>query len=150
MAEQATERVTIAAPVQEVFETLIDFERYPEFFRDIKETTIDSVDDEGRGVEVTYRAAAMGRSTRYTLRYDYSDAPHVLPWKLVEGDIMRVLDGHYRLEPVADDPSSTEVEYQLAIELVLPLPGFVKRRGEAIIMKAALPELKARIEAPHT
>jgi ribosome-associated toxin RatA of RatAB toxin-antitoxin module len=147
MADQATERVTIAAPVDAVFETLIDFERYPEFFRDIKETTIDSVDDQGRGVEVTYRAAAMGRSTTYTLRYDYSEAPHKLPWKLVEGDIERVLDGHYRLEPVADDPSSTEVEYTLEVDLVVPLPGFVKRRGEARIIKAALPELKARLEA---
>jgi ribosome-associated toxin RatA of RatAB toxin-antitoxin module len=147
MADQATERVTIAASAADVFQTLVDFERYPEFFRDIKETTVDSVDDEGRGVEVTFRTAAMGRSTRYTLRYDYSEAPNTLSWKLVDGDITRVLDGYYRLEEVAGDPPSTEVEYSLTVDLVVPLPGFVKRRAEARIIKAALPELKARLEA---
>lgn len=147
MADQATERVTIAARAADVYDTLVDFERYPEFFRDIKEAHIDSVDDEGRPLEVTYRAAAMGRSTTYTLRYDYSDAPRTLAWKLVDGDITRVLDGHYRLEEVSTDPPTTDVEYSLAVDLVLPLPGFVKRRAEGLIIKAALPELKARVES---
>lgn len=147
MADQATERVTIAASAADVFATLVDFERYPEFFRDIKETHVDARDDEGRGLEVTYRAAAMGRSTTYTLRYDYSDAPHKLAWKLVDGDITRVLDGYYRLDEQSTDPPNTEVEYSLTVDLVLPLPGFVKRRAEGMIIKAALPELKARLEA---
>ncbi|MDZ7734005.1 MAG: SRPBCC family protein [Acidimicrobiia bacterium] len=147
MADQATEYETIAAAPEDVYATLVDFERYPEFFRDIKETTVETVDDEGRPLEVTYRTAAMGRSTRYTLRYDYTDAPRVLRWELIKGDIMRRLDGHYRLEPVDTDHSATEVEYSLLVDLVVPLPAFVKRRAEARIIKAALPELKARLEA---
>jgi ribosome-associated toxin RatA of RatAB toxin-antitoxin module len=146
MADQATERVTISASVDDVFRTLVDFEHYPEFFRDIKETTVDSVDDQGRGVEVTFRTAAMGRSTRYTLRYDYGEAPRTLAWKLIDGDLTRVLDGYYRLEPVDGSTPATEVEYSLTVDLRVPLPGFVKRRAEAKIIKAALPELKARVE----
>jgi len=39
------------------------------------------------------------------------------------------------------------VSYQLAVELAVPLPGFLKRRAESRIMHTALDELKAYIEA---
>jgi hypothetical protein len=104
-------------------------------------------DDEERATEVRFRAAAMGRSTSYTLAYDYSRAPEALSWHLADGDIMRRLDGTYELQPVADDPEATEVTYNLAVELVLPLPGFVKRRAEARIIHTALEELKDYLES---
>jgi len=34
----------------------------------------------------------------------------------------------------------------LAVELAIPLPGFVKRRAEGRIMHAALDDLQARLE----
>ncbi len=46
----------------------------------------------------------MGRSTNYTLRYDYSGAPERLSWSLVEGDIMKSLDGSYLFAPSATNP----------------------------------------------
>jgi ribosome-associated toxin RatA of RatAB toxin-antitoxin module len=146
VADHATEHETIAASPADVFATLVDFARYPEFFKEIKEVQVNEVDAEGRGIDVTYRTAAMGRSTRYRLRYDYGEAPRKLSWVLVDGDIMRQLDGYYLLEPVDSDPQCTEVEYSLTVDLVTPLPGFVKRRAEGFILKAALPELKARLE----
>ena len=38
-------------------------------------------------------------------------------------------------------------EPELTAELVVPLPGFVKRRAETRIMQTALRDLKARVEA---
>ena len=38
------------------------------------------------------------------------------------------------------------MSYELAIDLIYPIPGFVKRRAEARIIKTALSELKARVE----
>ncbi len=46
-----------------------------------------------------------------------------------------------------DDAGSTEVVYELSVDLVLPIPGFVKRRAEARIIKTALADLKALIES---
>lgn len=146
MADQATERTTIEASPARCFEVAIAFEAYPEWARDIKETEIVSRDDHGRGVLVRYRAAAMGRSTTYTLEYDYGEAPRQLSWHLKEGDIMRRLDGSYDFAPVPGDPEITDVTYELAVELVVPLPGFVKRRAEGRIIHTALRELKARVE----
>ena len=146
MADQATERTTIDASPARCFEIATTFEDYPSWARDIKETEVLTRDEEGRGLEVRYRAAAMGRSTTYVLEYTYDEAPRRLSWRLKEGDIMRQLDGTYDFAPVDDDPEVTDVTYELAVELVVPLPGFVKRRAEGRIMHTALRELKARVE----
>lgn len=146
MADQATERIVISAPPERCAEVALDVERYPEWAADIKEVTVAERDDQGRASRVTFRAAAYGRSTTYTLAYDHSGAPQRLAWELLEGDIMRRLDGSYQFLPVDDDPDSTEVVYDLVVELLIPLPGFVKRRAESKIMNTALRELKARVE----
>ena len=39
--------------------------------------------------------------------------------------------------------------YELAVELRVPLPGFIKRRAEGNIMHAAVRDLKARVESPR-
>jgi ribosome-associated toxin RatA of RatAB toxin-antitoxin module len=150
MADQASQRLAVAASPQQLFDVVTDFDQYPEWIRDLKAVEVVSRDDEGRPLEVRYRAAAMGRSTSYTLRYDYSDAPRILRWRLVEGDIMRRLDGEYEFVPVAEDSGRTEVVYHLTVELVVPLPGFVKRRAESKIMHNALRELKAHVEQSTT
>ena len=75
MEEQVTERMIIRGTPMECFTVLTDFERYPDWAADIKSVTVDSRDEQGRAVEVTFRAAAFGRSTSYTLLYDYRDAP---------------------------------------------------------------------------
>ena len=144
MADQATETMEIAAPPERILDLLLDFEAYPIWAQDLKGVTVDRRDDEGRGEEGTFRAAAMGRSTSYTLRYDHRDDG--LAWRLVRGDIMRQLDGSYRLEP-GGGPGRTRVTYHLAVDLVIPLPGFVKRRAEQKIIHTALRELRAHAES---
>ncbi len=144
MADQATETIEIAAPADRIVGVLGDFDAYPSWARDLKGVSVDATDGDGRAREVTFRAAAMGRSTSYTLRYDYAEDPTTISWELVRGDIMRRLDGSYVLEPVAAD--RTKVTYHLAVELVVPLPGFVKRRAESKIVHAALRELRAHVE----
>jgi uncharacterized membrane protein len=144
MAETATESITIAAPLEQVWAIAIDLENYPEWTHDVKDVVITSRDDEGRPSEVEFRTSALGRSTHYTLSYDYTDAPKVLSWSMVKGDIQRSIDGAFRFEAV--DGDSTHVHYDLSIELVVPLPGFVKRRAERRILNA-IKELKAFAEA---
>jgi len=145
MAESATQTITIDATPEHCFAIAIDFERYPEWAPDVKQAVVKERDDQGRATEVEFRASALGRSTHYTLHYDYADAPDRLSWKLVKGDIMRACDGSYTFAPAAADRSVTEVVYALSIELVVPLPGFVKRRAEVRILNT-VKELKARAE----
>lgn len=144
MAEQTTERIHVEASPERCYEVAADFERYPEWAKDVKEVTVHGRDEEGRAVEVEYRAAAMGRSVTYTLQYDYGEAPAAFSWELLKGDLMKRLDGTYRFDP---DDGGTRVTYELAVDLALPLPGLVKRRAEGRIVGNALKELKKVVEA---
>ena len=146
MPEQATETATIEAPPERCFAVVSDFERYPEWARDVKEAVVLERDGQGRATKVAFRAGAMGRTARYTLAYDYTNAPRELSWHLVEGDIMRRCDGAYVFEATGGDGEATRVTYHLAVELVVPIPGFVKRRAEGKIIGTALEELKRRVE----
>jgi Polyketide cyclase / dehydrase and lipid transport len=146
MAESATQSVTIAASPEHCYAVATDFPHYPEWAKDVKEAIVRETDDEGRATKVEFRASALGRSTHYTLAYDYSAAPEKLSWELVRGDITRAIDGAYTFSTSATEPSSTDVVYELSIELVVPLPGFVKRRAEVRILNT-VKELKARAEA---
>lgn len=143
MAETAFQTTTIAASPETVWAIAADFERYTEWAKDVKDVVVRTRDELGRPTEVEFRASALGRSTHYTLSYDYGQAPDVLAWKMLRGDIMRTIDGAYRFSPGAD--GGTDVRYDLAIELVVPLPGFVKRRAEVRILNTVR-ELKARAE----
>ena len=145
MEEQVAERVIIRGTPDDCYAVLTAFERYPDWAADIKTVQVEERDGAGRGVVVTYRAAAFGRSTSYTLRYDYSAAPEELSWVQTAGDLTRRLDGSYHLSPSGD--GSTEIVYKLVVDLKVPLPGFVKRRAEGRIMVTALRELKSFVES---
>jgi hypothetical protein len=142
--EQVAERVIIRGTPDDCYTVLTAFERYPEWAADIKAVQVDARDASGRAVLVTFRAAAFGRSTSYTLRYDYASAPEELSWIQTAGDLTRRLDGSYQLAPSGD--GGTEIVYRLVVDLKVPLPGFVKRRAEGRIMGTALRELKAVVE----
>ena len=144
MAETATETITIAAPHDPVWAIATDLERYPEWAHDVKDVVITARDENGRPSQVEFRTSALGRSTHYTLQYDYAEAPGALAWTMVKGDIQRSIEGAYHFTPT--DDGGTTVQYDLAIELVVPLPGFVKRRAERRILNA-IRELKAFAEA---
>jgi len=145
MIDHATQRTIIDATPEQCFAVVIDFERYPDWATDVKQVTVARRDDDGRGGDVLFRAAAMGRSTTYTLRYFYGSNPLRVAWRLIEGDLTRKLDGEY--EFVAAEGGGTEVTYHLEADLAVPMPGFVKRRAESRIIRTALEDLRRRVEA---
>ncbi len=145
--EQAIEIADVGATVEQCFAVAIDVNSYPEWAQGVTDVVVDQLDDQGRALEVSFTAEAVGRRSRYTLRYDYSEAPDKLSWRLVRGDLMRRLDGSYHFAPSKLDAGVTEITYSLTIDLAVPLPGFVKRRAEAKIVTAALRHFCQRVES---
>ncbi|MEN9801902.1 MAG: hypothetical protein RLZ37_1027, partial [Actinomycetota bacterium] len=111
--------LTVDAPLDKCWAIATDFERYPDWAKDVKSAVVVARDDQGRATEVEFRTSALGRSTHYTLAYDYSAAPHRLAWRMVKGDIMRAVDGAYMFAP--DASGGVVVTYNLSIELIVPL-----------------------------
>ena len=144
MTETASERIRMSASADRCFQVAVDFESYPKWARDVKSVRVLDTDEHGRGTRVEFRAGALGKSIRYVLAYDYELAPKVFSWRLVEGEMLRRLDGTYRFEPESED--STRVHYDLEVEMGVPLPGLLKRRTSGLIMGNALRELKKKVE----
>jgi ribosome-associated toxin RatA of RatAB toxin-antitoxin module len=143
VAQRATETITVDAPPQRVYDVVTDFEHYDAWVSDLKRIDVLTRDELGRALEVEFRAAAFGRSTTYTLHYDYSQAPDQLAWHQIEGDLTETLNGRYRFEADGDE---TLVTYDLEVELLVPIPTFIKSRAAYRIQTQALRELKAQAE----
>lgn len=147
MIEFSTRQILVNASPADCFEVVIDFEQYPQWAPDIKEARVLRRDDNGYGGLVAFRAAAMGRSVTYTLKYFYGSNPLRVAWRLTKGDQVRHIDGEYEMAPSADDEGKTLVTYSISAEPAVPLPGFVKRRAASRIMQTALEQLRRRVEA---
>ena len=134
--------MVIASP-EIVYSVVTDFENYTNWVSDLKRIEVLERDADGRALEVEFRAAAFGRSTTYALRYDYSRAPAAISWHQTRADLTETMQGQYRFEPVGD---ATRVTYDLEVELLVPIPTFIKSRAAYRIQTQALRELKAQAE----
>ena len=54
---------------------------------------------------------------------------------------------HWKIGTIAAELGVHHDTVELAIELVVPLPGFIKRRAEGKIIGTALRELKRKVES---
>jgi len=146
VTQRASESITVNAPPAVVYQVVADFEHYDKWVGDLKRIEVLERDEQGRASDVEFRAAAFGRSTTYTLHYDYSGAPERLSWRQIDGDLTETLNGEYVFEPSGE---GTLVTYDLEVELLVPIPSFIKARAAYRIQTQALRELKARAEQPR-
>ena len=63
--------------------------------------------------------------------------------KLIEGNMLRVMDGSYQLKA---NGAKTTVTYTLTVDINLPMIGMFKRKAEKTIIDNALKGLKKRVE----
>ena len=143
MAETVKDSIDVEASLDEVFEVATDFEAYPDWNANIKKVEILETDDEGYATRVWFEVDAKVRTVRYTLAYDYSQAPQSFSWNLEEGDV-KELRGSYSFDEFDD---VTEVVYETAIDPGFPIPGVLKRQAQKQITRGALNDLKKRVES---
>ncbi|HSI92639.1 MAG TPA: SRPBCC family protein [Jiangellaceae bacterium] len=145
MAEQTTSSITIAATPAEVMAVIADLEAYPEWTASVKEVEILTVYEDGeRPAEARFVLDAGAIKDTYTLSYEWEDDDSEVRWTLVEAGLLRALDGAYTLVDAGD--GTTEVTYQLSVEVGIPMLGLMKRKAEKVIIGTALKELKKRVE----
>lgn len=144
MAEaDQTYDVTIDADVQTCVDTLLDFERYPEWSSPIVEATIETRDEAGQAHHVAFALDMRIRTIRYTLAYEY-DLPSRISWKLVGGDLNDV-EGSYLLE--ARDKGGVHATCRQNIDLGFWVPGPIRRMAERQALRDSVLEFKTAAEA---
>jgi ribosome-associated toxin RatA of RatAB toxin-antitoxin module len=144
MADQTTSSIVIDAPPSQVMDVIADFPAYPTWAKGV--TTADVVAEfpDGRAEKVFFELDVSPIKDEYTLVYVWSGDEQVT-WTLDSGKMLKALDGAYILTDRGD--GSTDVTYRLALDVSIPLIGMLKRKGEKILIDAALKGLKKRVES---
>jgi len=144
MAEQTSSSIVVDAPPADVMAVIADFESYPEWAKGVQKAEVVEQGVGDRAEQVYFALDVSPIKDEYTLAYDW-DGDREVTWTLVEGNMLRALDGAYTLVDRGD--GSTEVTYRLALDVSIPLIGMLKRKGEKILIDAALKGLKKRVES---
>ena len=143
MTDQASASITINAAKADVMAVIADFEAYPQWSGQIKSVSIDEQGPDGRPAQVTFALDAGVIKDEYTLAYTWSGDDRV-DWHLVKSRALKSQDGSYIL---TETDGSTEVTYELAVDLNIPMLGMFKRKAEKVIIDTALKGLKKRVES---
>ncbi|MDP9068951.1 MAG: SRPBCC family protein [Actinomycetota bacterium] len=143
MAETVKDSIDIDATAEEIFEVATDFEAYPDWNPNIKKVEIRKTDSKGRATEVWFEVDAKVKKVQYTLKYSYTGAPKKFSWKLMDGDV-KELSGSYEFDEFED---VTDVSYETSIDPGFKIPSMLKRQGERQLVRAALHDLKKRVES---
>jgi ribosome-associated toxin RatA of RatAB toxin-antitoxin module len=143
MAEQTTSSIVVDAPASAVMDVIADFDAYPQWAKGVTKAETRSSYDDGRAEQVFFALDVSPIKDEYTLAYEW-DGDREVTWTLVEGKMLRALDGAYELRETG---SGTEVTYRLALDVSIPLIGMLKRKGEKILIDTALKGLKKRVES---
>ena len=142
MAEQTTSSIVVDAAPAAVMAVIADFELYPTWAKGVTVAEVRESGPDGRAEQVFFALDVSPIKDEYTLAYRW-DGDREVTWSLVEGKMLRALDGAYLLAPTAD---GTEVTYRLSLDVSIPLIGMLKRKGEKILIDTALKGLKKRVE----
>ncbi|WP_327676397.1 SRPBCC family protein [Kitasatospora sp. NBC_00458] len=147
MAEHTRSSITIDATPAAVMAVIADFAAYPAWTGEVKEIEVLETAENGRAAQVRLLLDAGAIRDEHVLAYTW-DGDREVGWTLVRSQMLRSLDGSYTLAPLGAD--RTEVTYQLAVDVKIPMLGMIKRKAEKVIIDRALAGLKKRVEDTGT
>ena len=144
MPEQTTSSIVVDAEPAAVMAVIADFPAYPQWAKGVQTAEVTKPGADGRAEEVFFELDVSPIKDEYTLAYQW-DGDREVTWSLVEGKMLKALDGSYTLRDLGN--ATTEVTYRLALDVSIPLIGMLKRKGEKILIDTALKGLKKRVES---
>ena len=124
VGDQTSASINIAAKPDEVMVVLADFEHYPDWVDSMKSAEVLTV---AGGEAKTVRMVLDHTLVKddYVLAYDWK--PRAVSWKLIEGNLLKAMDGSYALKP---NGAGTTVTYTLTVDINMPMIGMFKRKAE--------------------
>ena len=143
MADKTAQTIFIDADPRTVMDVIADIGSYPQWVSEYTETEVLETDAEGYPtIARLVLEAAVLRDTM-VLAYDWPPDHRSVRWSLVSSTLLKALDGAYTLTP---NGPVTEVTYELAVDLTVPMIGLLKRKAERRLTETALNDLKRRVE----
>jgi hypothetical protein len=97
-------------------------------------------DEQGRPSKSRQVVKIVGVSDEQVLAYTVHDDG--VGWSLVSAKQQRAQEARYTLTP---DGDSTRVRFKLMVDLIVPIPGFLIRKGAKGLMDTATEGLRKRV-----
>lgn len=140
MAVTETREVVIEATPEEILDVLTDLESLTEWSSAHQKVEILERDDEGRPSRSRQVVKIVGVSDEQVLNYTVHDDG--VSWTLESSKQQRAQHGRYTLTP---DGDSTKVHFELMVDPLVPLPGFLIKKGAKGLMETATDGLRKRV-----
>jgi hypothetical protein len=143
VTDKTTSSLPIALPRKIIMGVIADFAAYPQWAGVQSAEVLESgADERARRVRFGLDAGIIRDS--YVLGYEW-DGDAQVRWGLAEpGSVISEMSGAYLL---ADQGDRTDVTYELAVGVRIPMIGMLKRRAEKMIIDHALKGLRSRAES---
>jgi hypothetical protein len=140
MAITETREVTIEATPDEILAVLYDLESLPKWSSAHQKVEVLERDSEGHPSKSRQTVKVVGVNDEQVLNYTVQ--PDGVSWTLESSKQQRAQDGRYTLTPNGD---STRVRFELTVDPLVPLPGFVIKRGAKGLMETATDGLRTQV-----
>jgi ribosome-associated toxin RatA of RatAB toxin-antitoxin module len=140
MAITDSREVVIEATPDEIMDVLFDLESLPEWSSTHQKVEVLERDDQGRPSKSRQVVKIVGVSDEQVLAYSVHDDG--VSWTLISAKQQRAQEGRYTLTPEGD---CTRVHFELTVDLVAPVPGFLVKKGAKSLMDTATEGLRKRV-----
>ena len=124
MAINETRDIVIEASPEEILDVIADLESLPEWSEPHQSSEVLERGKDGRPTKAKMKVKAAGITDEQVVAYTWSD--NKVSWTLVSSGQQRSQDASYTLIPEGD---KTKVKFQISVDPVVPLPGFVLKRA---------------------
>jgi ribosome-associated toxin RatA of RatAB toxin-antitoxin module len=144
MATSDSREVVIEATPEEILDVIADVEATPTWSPQYQSSEILERYPDGRPKRAKMTIKAAGLTDEQVIEYTWTD--NKVSWTLVSAGQLKAQDASYTLTPVGDtDPEKTKVKFDMAIDLSVPLPGFILKRTMKGGMETATDGLRKQV-----
>lgn len=140
MATTDTRDITIEATVAQIQDAIADFGALPSWSSAHQSAEVLSTGEDGRPREVLMKIKTAGGSDEQTVEYTWT--ADSVSWKLLKSSLQRRQDGKYTFVPQGD---KTRVHFELTVDPLIPLPGFLLKRIIKGSMETATEGLRKQV-----
>jgi ribosome-associated toxin RatA of RatAB toxin-antitoxin module len=140
MATSDSREVVIEASPDEILDVIADVESTPSWSPQYQRAEVLETYEDGRPKRVKMKVKSAGISDEQVVEYTWAD--NKASWTLISAGQLKAQDASYTLIPQGD---KTKVEFDITIDLSVPLPGFVLKRAMKGAMETATDGLRKQV-----
>ena len=140
MAVTETREVVIEATPEEIMAVLFDLESLTQWSSAHQKVDVLERDDAGHPTKSRQVVKIVGITDEQVLDYTVHDTG--VSWTLVSSKQQRAQDARYTLTPEGD---GTRVRFELTVDPLVPVPGFLVKKGAKGLMETATDGLRKQV-----